>query len=314
MENTPKEDRTVKKSASELWAIWISAVGGAVFAAALIWYVFSVEFGFGSKLDPDLVAKAGDFIGGIVGSLWALAGLLLVYAALQAQRKDFKINLESLNNQIEEYKEHKVVLQEQSLTLKTQRFESSFYQLLNHRSETLNSLSVKFYSNRPATEGYKVLEALVNRIEKKFDRYELPDGYTISFREGLLEPNLHFPANEADALNYLISILESVVPRYESLFIHYYALTHQAILLTGRAEDHRDRRFYLETILNLMSPRVFLLFVYLAFYKRNEFKDSLSILRNHGLLYKERVVHLEKFEYLGEIFEGFIEGLSYKGD
>jgi hypothetical protein len=138
MAEESKEERE-KRSLSEKWAIWITISGGVIFIIALIWYLASTYFKWGNKLDPTLAAQAGDFIGGIVGSLWALAGVVLVYSALQAQRRDFKINLESLKNQIQEYKEQKEVLEEQSKTLQLQRFETSFFNMTKSLNDVITS-------------------------------------------------------------------------------------------------------------------------------------------------------------------------------
>jgi hypothetical protein len=138
MAEESKEEKE-KRSLSEKWAIWITISGGVIFIIALIWYLASTYFKWGNKLDPTLAAQAGDFIGGIVGSLWALAGVVLVYSALQAQRRDFKINLESLKNQIQEYKEQKEVLEEQSKTLQLQRFETSFFNMTKSLNDVITS-------------------------------------------------------------------------------------------------------------------------------------------------------------------------------
>lgn len=132
-----------EKSTSEKWAIGITILGGAVFTVALFWYGVSVSFDWGYKLDPDLVAKAGDFIGGIVGSLWALGGVLLVYAALQSQRKDFKTNMHALNNQINQGAEQKMILE-------IQGFENTFFKML----QSLNSITDSFviYSHKSLPE------------------------------------------------------------------------------------------------------------------------------------------------------------------
>ncbi len=96
----------------------------------------------------------GDFISGVVGSLWALAGVILFYVALTEQRKDFKTNKAALEKQIEalnlqtiEFKCQRDELElarrislEQSKTLKKQQFETTFFSLLQLRSEILSSL------------------------------------------------------------------------------------------------------------------------------------------------------------------------------
>jgi len=108
-----------------------------------IWCDYSLNFH--SEINAEKFGQLGDFIGGIVGSIWALAGMLLFYIALTEQRKDIKTNQEALknqiaalNNQVEEFKlqrkeleSSRKVYEQQSKTLKVQQFESNFYSLLN---------------------------------------------------------------------------------------------------------------------------------------------------------------------------------------
>jgi len=108
-----------------------------------LWMDF--DFNINSPINSGKFGQFGDFIGGIVGSLWALAGVLLFYIALNEQRKDFKTNketlklqIETLNQQVKEFKlqrkelvSSRKVYEQQSKTLKTQQFESNFYSLLN---------------------------------------------------------------------------------------------------------------------------------------------------------------------------------------
>jgi hypothetical protein len=113
---------------------------------------------FGFNID---VGKLGDYIGGIAGSIWALAGVILFYVALLAQKdalrdqqKATQTNADSLNKQIEalNFQKEELVLQreelqatravftEQSQTLKLQQFETTFFNLLNTHREVLNNI------------------------------------------------------------------------------------------------------------------------------------------------------------------------------
>ena len=46
----------------------------------------------GNTIEMDKTGQVGDFVGGVVGSVWSLTGVLLFYAALQLQRKELKDN------------------------------------------------------------------------------------------------------------------------------------------------------------------------------------------------------------------------------
>ena len=103
-------------------------------------------------IKTDVFGQFGDVIGGVVGSLWALAGVILFYLGLMEQRKDIKTNQNALDKQIQalenqnkeielqrqEYEmarnifaEQRDVLKEQSKTSRIQQFDSTFYSLLD---------------------------------------------------------------------------------------------------------------------------------------------------------------------------------------
>ena len=80
-----------------------------------------------NSLDIEVTGQFGDFFGGVVGSLWALAGVLLYFSALKLQqeqlleqKKDIKLN-ERLISQ--------------------QQFESTFFGLLQTQKDLKNELS-----------------------------------------------------------------------------------------------------------------------------------------------------------------------------
>lgn len=111
-------------------------------------------FETGNLVNAEKFGQFGDFVGGIIGSLWSLAGILLFYLALSEQREDFKTNQEALqlqikalNQQIEEFQlqrqeleSTRKIYEEQSQTLKTQQFESNFYSFL----EVYSNIKARF--------------------------------------------------------------------------------------------------------------------------------------------------------------------------
>ncbi|PTB88561.1 hypothetical protein C9994_17705, partial [Marivirga lumbricoides] len=87
--------------------------------------LFTYRYLKGNSFDND--AKFGDIIGGLIGSIWSLAGIFLFYLALTEQRKDIKINqdtlksqIKSLDLQIEEYKLQRIELEETRKVLREQ--------------------------------------------------------------------------------------------------------------------------------------------------------------------------------------------------
>jgi len=124
------------------WAFVWSGIGLTVFS--VIYYICSnVQTEFGLNL-------LGDFLGGSVASLWALAGLFLIYVAFLGQKQQLlNQQLEIMYSQLEvKYtrlelagQKREMVLQNE--TLLNQKFENTFFQLLTLFNSIINSLDLR---------------------------------------------------------------------------------------------------------------------------------------------------------------------------
>ena len=129
----------------------------------------------GNLINAEKFGQFGDFVGGVIGSLWSFAGILLFYLALTEQRDDFKTNqealrlqVEALNQQIEEFQlqrqeleSTRKIYEEQSQTLKIQQFESNFYSFL----EVYSNIKTRF----PECEENDFFNHLYNKLYLRFD-------------------------------------------------------------------------------------------------------------------------------------------------
>lgn len=136
---------------SEKTALITALVSIAVLLGSLIVFLCCKSWQFSTKLDEQIVANYGDFVGGTVGTLLAFTAAILYYVALREQRKDVETNKKSLSiqnkaleQQIDEFKQQRVELEntrkvyeqqtqlmkEQSRIMRQQQFESSFYSMI----------------------------------------------------------------------------------------------------------------------------------------------------------------------------------------
>lgn len=155
------------------------------------------------KINSEKIGQIGDFIGGVSGSIWALAGVILFYLALKEQRKDLKINHDTLKQQIKEFKlqtqeleETRLVFKEQSETIKIQRFENTFFKLIQLHHEIIDKLSIeiddsvfanhsdinKYKGKEVITRGMKLLRKCINDvlIENEIDEFGETQYYDIN--------------------------------------------------------------------------------------------------------------------------------------
>lgn len=125
----------MKKKLTEQLSIILLIIGLLLLIFGLLFFLWNdYNFTFENKIQSDKVGQFGDFIGGVVGSIWALAGVILFYVALTEQRKDFATNREVLNSQTDalklQIKEFKLQREELSQTRKIfiiQKFEKLFF-------------------------------------------------------------------------------------------------------------------------------------------------------------------------------------------
>jgi len=92
--------------------------------------------------------SVGSYIGGIVGSLWSFAGIILFFIAIRLQKKELEL-------QIQELKETKE-------TFQIQNFESTFFNLLNRQNEILQSIE---YDYNPKINMPNLFEKNQNGLE-----------------------------------------------------------------------------------------------------------------------------------------------------
>ncbi|SNB46291.1 putative phage abortive infection protein [Geobacter sp. DSM 9736] len=169
---------------SETFSKWLIGVGLALVATFVALFLYkSGCFDTSCPINTGVFGQFGDTVGGLVGSLWALAGVVLFYINLKEQRADITKNLSAINKQTETlelqrvelelqrkenertrevFEQQKRVLEEQSKTVRTQQFESNFYSLLD--------VFIKIRNNLDALDSNRSFFATIQKI--MHDKYE----------------------------------------------------------------------------------------------------------------------------------------------
>lgn len=121
----------------------------------VVLFLWKNAYTLDAQIDSTKFGTFGDFVGGVLGSIWSLCGVLLFYTALKEQRRDFQTNNEALLKQIEaleiqseefklqrnELAQSRQVFVEQSKTLMQQRLESTYFSLLNLYNNIVSELN-----------------------------------------------------------------------------------------------------------------------------------------------------------------------------
>lgn len=81
------------RSFNTLYFSYLVTAVGFVITAVFIWVLWDL-YSIGGDIDAEEMAQTGqvgDFFGGVVGSIWALAGVFLYFSAIKMQKRSFPI-------------------------------------------------------------------------------------------------------------------------------------------------------------------------------------------------------------------------------
>ena len=204
---------------------WVSLI--LLLISIFIFIVFS-EWEFSSIIDEAIIGQFGDFVGGVIGCIIAFIGIILYYEALKAQREDIKISrnlleteIKAFNQQVEEFKlqteelsETRKIYEEQNKTMKRQRFENTFFNMLSLQQEIVANLSVESKEVKRAEvviKNYKGREVF-EKIYEGIDVYVWYELKTIGIK-GIVDRNIE----NYNSNGWLIS-------RFDHYFRHLYRI------------------------------------------------------------------------------------------
>ncbi len=201
----------------------------------------------------------GEFFGGIIGSFWSLAGVLLFYAALKTQAKEFIIQRQQLELQRDELKlqrnelklqRYETELQRkeferqteqlihQNATLAVQKFENTFFHLLGLHNDIVNSNESRELGKKWAKELYLRFIGNYQRIsgrEEELNKLELIQKAYHLFPKRIeyfdrYFNNLYYVLNFIHRSNiedkyFYASIVRAQLTVFEQLFLFYFGLS-----------------------------------------------------------------------------------------
>lgn len=280
---------------------------------AITFFLWSdLSFNTSDKINSEKFGQFGDFVGGIVGSIWALAGVLLFYIALTEQRKDIKTNQDALELQINalqqqvkefelqrnELESSRKVYEEQSKTQKIQQFESNFYSLLN------------VYSN---------IKDKLNNIDKEKDFFR-------SIYNKITENYSHEISNEVLHVN-MINKYTEVFNEYRGQLSHYFKCFYRIIKIIDidYSFDEKTKVFYAKILRSQLTDFEQLVLFYnshsdygfkarplilkynilkhIPLFSKPEYKYYLEIQKNNNILFFADFLNQFLTKHINESFE-----------
>jgi len=220
----------------------------------------------------------GDYVGGVVASLWSLAGLFIIYVAFLGQRIQLiQQKLELRYNQFEvratreELKAQKEQMIEQNKTLKQQRFENTFFQMLNLHHQIVNSIDIK-------------------RINKEYKGRD-------AFKHIYENFKMHMENKKKDNFNLLIQVYLLYFNKHQSDLGHYFRNLYNIVKLVKNS-DVGDKHRYTNLIRAQLSSYEQLLLFYncLSEKGKDKFKplvEEFHLLKN---MPKEELIYPQDIE------------------
>ncbi len=152
----------------QFWAIFLIFLGVVIGGIYIYLLIQNNTVTTKSDIDITKIGAFGDFIGGAIGSLWALAGVFLFFQALKDQRQDIETNIQLLQLQIESLESSKLTTEQQSKILRIQQFETTFFSFLKLFSETTDNLEILYTASENSVseiiKGKKVFKVLTEKL------------------------------------------------------------------------------------------------------------------------------------------------------
>ncbi len=212
-----------------------------------LWNEFS-NLSTARTINTDKFSSYGSILSGLVGTIWSLASVILFYVALREQRKDMEVNkvalgvqTDALKQQVAEFElqraelaETRKVYIEQSKTQSLQRFENTFFQVVDLHIAIVNAIRLPggVYQGRTS---FKVLNDSVGNHFKSIPDMKPMPYYTELFH-GNQESFSHYFRNvyhllklidrtEIEGKEFYAGLFRAQLSAHELSLIFYFGLT-----------------------------------------------------------------------------------------
>lgn len=296
--------------------LWI---GLTFFIVGIAVFLYQENILFDEKVNAEKVAQFGDFIGGIVGSLWSLAGVILFYVALTEQRKDIEINrmalnaqVSALNQQIKEFElqrtelsETRKVFEEQSETLKVQRFENTFFQLLSLHHELVDKLNFNHlsYSGQLTLEKRAVLSQAMKDLKIKLEKSNKTRGKSNS-GEVIYTESLPKTIKTARERMYT-SYEDFYYNDYKQILSHYYRNVYHIFKFLHKSEliEKPKKQFYSSILRAQLSSDELFLILYNSIQQGLGYPNFLFLIKEFDIMQNFDFRIVEEFPFHKKIYD-----------
>lgn len=227
------------KDAFELGAVIFIVVG-------IILVLIAIGLGIKTRINLEggdgwqNITTYSEFIAGLIGGIWSLAGVLLFYSSLSSQKADLEAQKDLLVKQIDEVVAQTKEFRIQNEMAKDQKNEETFFQLLRFHNEIITSIELE-QSDVDFSTGENITKTVVGRkaFVEYYDIFKRFFGETSESMSADTEENLaklfdkcyntfyleyqadlgHYFRNLYNVLRYIKSVKKESQPFFLSLLI-----------------------------------------------------------------------------------------------
>lgn len=239
------------------WAWFFVWIGLAVGALSLLYFICkNTEKGFGLNL-------LGDFMAGTVASIWSLAGLFFIYVAFLGQKQQLlNQQLELMYSQLElkytrlELKGQKKEMSKQNGTLKQQKFENTFFQMLNLFHSIINSSEIRSGIRDVTHSGRDCFKYFVRELKKE----ENNTLQSLNSFDNLHDFNQEIRDSSNLTLEEIQNIYDVVYQKHKSNLSHYFRTLYHIVKFIDESEIKDKRKYISITRAQLSSYEQVLLY------------------------------------------------------
>lgn len=270
MEETKKTLKSVELFRKT--AIALLFIGSLCFIIALLLFLSkTTTLVAGAPINPSIFSNFGDLIGGVVGAIWSLAGVLLFYAALRLQREDLILQRKELVKSRE-------IAESQNKTFHIQRFENTFFNLINLHHEIVKGIDIK--RSKDTIQGRDCFRFFYKHFEDDVDNSSVDE----------------------ENIDGVILLYEIVYEKYQSDLGHYFRNLYHIFKFIKSSdvsfpEQHRYANF---ARAQLSSSELLLLFYNaLSQHGKDKFKpliETFQILKNMPKEHLIRQTHVNSYQ------------------
>ncbi|EGR2241139.1 Hypothetical protein VCSRO12_3650 [Vibrio cholerae] len=167
MKNKMKENlRNITSDQLFVVLVLIAIIATVVIVSALVFYFTNFNGVFSNKQED--WGTFGDFLGGSINPVLSFLGLIALLLTIVLQNRELEATREELARSAEAQVNSEAALRQQSSIFEQQRFESTFFQLMNLHNEIVKSMQIKYMDR--TIEGRECFLVLYN------ERYRLKKG------------------------------------------------------------------------------------------------------------------------------------------